>query len=58
MLWFNAYVIGFDKFDMPFSRCAHPDAQHIHLVICCIGRVVASMIMIALISKKEVSVTD
>ena len=58
MLRFNAHVIGFDKFDMPFSRRARPDAQHVRLVICCVGRVVASMIMITLISQKKVSVAD
>ena len=58
MLRFNAHVIGFDKFDMPFSRRASPDAQHVRLVICCVGRVVASMIMMTLISQKNVSVAD
>src|ERR1700722_15825502 len=58
MFRFNAHVIGFDMFDMPFSRRANPDAQHVRLVICCVGGVVASMIMITLISQKEVSVTD
>ena len=58
MLRFDAHVICFDTFDMPFSRLASPDAQHVRLVICCVGRVVASMIMMALISQKKVSVTD
>ena len=58
MLRFNAHVIGFDKFDMPFSERARPDAKHVRPVICCVCRVVASMIMMTLISQKEVSVTD
>jgi len=58
MLQFNAHVIGVDKFDMPFSRRASPDAQHVRLVICCVGRVVASMIVMTLISQNKVSVTD
>jgi hypothetical protein len=58
MLRFNAHIIGFDKFDMPFHRRADPDAQHVRLVICCVGRVVASMILMTLISQNKVSVTD
>jgi hypothetical protein len=58
MLQFNAHVIGFDKFDMPFSRHAHPNAQHIYLVICCVGRVVGIMIMMMLILQKKVSIAD
>ena len=58
MLRFNAYVVGFDKFDMPFSRRANPDAQHARVVICCVGGVVAGMIMMALISQKKISVAN
>ena len=58
MLRFNAHIIGFDEFDMPFHRRANPDAQHARLVICCVGGVVASMIMMAFISQNKVSVTD
>jgi hypothetical protein len=58
MLRFNAHVIGFDKFDMPFSMRARPDAQHVRVVICRVGEVVASMIMMASISQDKVSVTD
>ena len=58
MLRFDAHVICFDTFDMPFSRFAGPDAQHVRLVVCCVGGVVASMIMITLISQKKVSVAD
>jgi len=58
MLRFNAHIIGFNKFDMPFHRRANPDAQHVRLVICCVGGVVASMIMMTLISQDIVSVAD
>ena len=58
MLRFNAHIIGFDKFDIPFHRRANPDAQHVRLVICCVGRVVASMIVMTLISQNKISVTD
>jgi hypothetical protein len=58
MLQCNAHVIGFDKFDMPFSRLASPGAQHVRLVIRRVGGVVASMIIMTPISQKKVSVTD
>ena len=45
ILQFNAHIIGFDKFDMPFHKQANPDTKHICLVICCVSRVVASMFM-------------
>ena len=58
MLQFNAHIIGFDKFDTPFHRRANPDAQHVRLVSCCVGGVVASMIMMTLISQDIVSVAE
>ena len=58
MLQVNAHIICFDKFDMPFHRQANHDAQHIRLVICCVGGVIASMIMMTLISQDIVSIAD
>jgi hypothetical protein len=54
----NAHVIGFDRLDVPLSRRARPDAQDVRLVIGCVGGVVASMIVVTLISQKNHPVAD
>ena len=54
----NAHVICPNKFNVPLSRRASPNAENACLVVGCVGNVVASMIMMTLVSKNICPVTD
>ena len=54
----NPHVIFSNKFDVPFSGCASPDAENGCLVVGCVDDVVASMIMVTLVSNKIHPITD
>ena len=46
----NVHVICSDKFDVPLCRRASPDTENARLVISRVGNVVASMIIVTLVS--------
>ena len=54
----NAHVICSDKFDVPLCMCASPDTENARLVIGRVGDVVASMIIVTLVSNKTHPVTE
>ena len=54
----NSHVICSDRFDVPLSRRASPNAENACLVVGCVGDIVASMIMVTLVSNKIHPITD
>ena len=54
----NSHVICSNRFDVPLSRCSSPDAENACLVVGGVGDVVASMIMVTLVSNKMHPITD
>ena len=54
----NAHVICSNEFDVPLCRRASPDAENACLVIGCVGDIVASMIMVTLVSNETHPVTE
>ena len=54
----NAHVICSNKFDVPLCRRASPDTENARLVVGSVGDVVASMIIVTLVSNKTHPVTE
>ena len=54
----NLHVICSNRFDVPLSRRANPNAENACLVVGCVGDIVASMIMVTLVSNEIHPITD